>query len=403
MPRFPHGAVSAAAEPAAGADLSTPPGSGGSSSLRSASGGRQRLIVSVTSCTTRRIAGSEPSLGRAKLAARRSSSGLAPHPSATGSSPPDRSPPKRGACAGAESSKELAGSRTDASAPVASEGRISLSGRMSSFDEGSGDETGALVPSGGSGRRQQLVDVAIEWPELGIKVDSLLGDGMQALPASQLLQHDQAPLMRLVRERVARLRKLAGAAEAQPSAGYQVFVETGSSFLSWLERLPMSQRLLIFSCLLEALLLLIYGELPRRAAEADTALRVLSFVDAANYARRLYKAVSSQPEVSGQATRAACPLECDGDGCDKSGSLGPNATAAELRVASILADQSGGGRWPILEAGRTLLRRAAVNGSSEPEAYASEIRFGGMAQLSAPDAEALQATIQSTVPEMMGP
>ena len=36
----------------------------------------------------------------------------------------------------------------------------------------------------------------------------------------------------------------------------------------------MSQRLLIFSCLLEALLLLIYGELPRRAAEADTALRV---------------------------------------------------------------------------------------------------------------------------------
>lgn len=185
MPRFPHGAVSAAAEPAAGADLSTPPGSGGSSSLRSASGGRQRLIVSVTSCTTRRIAGSaelcdalkelhalascggdlgepsfgtrasalslshslftpprcdtgEPSLGRAKLAARRTSSGLAPHPPATGSSPPDRSPPKRvlaggearrgggdaaasdaglelatvqGACAGAESSKELASSR----------------------------------------------------------------------------------------------------------------------------------------------------------------------------------------------------------------------------------------------------------------------------------------------------
>jgi len=452
MPRFPHGAVSAAAEPAAGADLSTPPGSGGSSSLRSASGGRQRLIVSVTSCTTRRIAGSaelcdalkelhalascggdlgEPSLGRAKLAARRTSSGLAPHPSATGSSPPDRSPPKRvlaggearrgwgdaaasdaglelatvqGACAGAESSKarrrlsQLAERMSSAMDSLGSSvlsgisgryssarlsgrfgsGRISLSGRMSSFDEGSGDETGALVPSGGSGRRQQLVDVAIEWPELGIKVDSLLGDGMQALPASQLLQHDQAPLMRLVRERVARLRKLAGAAEAQPSAGYQVFVETGSSFLSWLERLPMSQRLLIFSCLLEALLLLIYG--------------VLSFVDAANYARRLYK-----------ATRAACPLECDGDGCDKSGSLGPNATAAELRVASILADQSGGGRWPILEAGRTLLRRAAVNGSSEPEAYASEIRFGGMAQLSAPDAEALQATIQSTVPEMMGP
>lgn len=113
--------------------------------------------------------------------------------------------------------------------------------------------------------------------------------------------------------------------------------------------------------------------------------------------------VSSQPEVWGQATRAACPLECDGDGCDKSGSLGPNATAAELRVASILADQSGGGRWPILEAGRTLLRRAAVNGSSEPEAYASEIRFGGMAQLSAPDAEALQATIQSTVPESSEP
>ena len=52
--------------------------------------------------------------------------------------------------------------------------------------------------------RARQVDVAIEWPELGIKVDSLLGDGMQALPASQLLQHDQAPLMRLVQERVAR-------------------------------------------------------------------------------------------------------------------------------------------------------------------------------------------------------
>ena len=43
-------------------------------------------------------------------------------------------------------------------------GRISLSGRMSSFDEGSGDETGALVPSGGSGRRQQLVRLRwLEW------------------------------------------------------------------------------------------------------------------------------------------------------------------------------------------------------------------------------------------------
>ena len=35
---------------------------------------------------------------------------------------------------------------------------------MSSFDEGSGDETGALVPSGGSGRRQQLVRLRrLEW------------------------------------------------------------------------------------------------------------------------------------------------------------------------------------------------------------------------------------------------
>ena len=35
---------------------------------------------------------------------------------------------------------------------------------MSSFDEGSGDETGALVPSGGSGRRQQLVRLLrLEW------------------------------------------------------------------------------------------------------------------------------------------------------------------------------------------------------------------------------------------------
>jgi len=189
--------------------------------------------------------------------------------------------------------------------------------------------------NGGGG---QVVGVALSLPAFGIHVGELLSESVRSRSDPQWLRSQQS-LLGLVRERLAAQQRVASGfkrgleSSSLRSPGLQqVFVES-STLLSWVERLPLTHKLLIGACMVEALLLLLYA--------------ALTFAEAVQNASLLSR-----------ATTEACPFEC-GSECDGEGRLAQNATAGELAVAAIISEH--GEDASLLElAGAHLIIRAAA-------------------------------------------
>lgn len=189
--------------------------------------------------------------------------------------------------------------------------------------------------NGGGG---QVVGVALSLPAFGIHVGELLSESVRSRSDPQWLRSQQS-LLGLVRERLAAQQRVASGfkrgleSSSLRSPGLQqVFVES-STLLSWVERLPLTHKLLIGACMVEALLLLLYA--------------ALTFAEAVQNASLLSR-----------ATTEACPFEC-GSECDGEGRLAQNATAGELAVAAIISEH--GEDASLLElAGAHLIMRAAA-------------------------------------------